>query len=985
MDENRELLEEFVADAKEHLDTVEDDLLALEKQKDRPDREIVDRVFRAVHSVKGAAGFFGLTNISELAHVMETLLSLIREGEIRPESRFIDALLSGADHLGILLDDAEHSNEIDIADIHNRVSTILAQELSPEVKAEMAESVKLCDMADQDTGFEISAFTLKTVPARENLYVLKYNLTQLDQSGRRPMKLIQDLLEAGHILDAKIRLHSDDLRPGLPDEPLLYDVLYATGLNAEEIGAGLGVFNEFLIPVRRMEEKTQTDLPAAAESSETGTESDAETQRLVSLLSGGEHADTVRLHVDILDKLMMLVGELVLIRNQKLLKADSANPQSFGLAKRLNTVTAELQERIMRIRMQPLDSVFGRFPRIVRDLGQRLGKKIQISVSGAEVDLDRTLLESLIDPLTHLIRNSCDHGIESPAERIQAGKPEKGTITLGAWHDAGQIHVEIRDDGRGISPDFIRRKVLQKGLKTEAELRQMSEREILSLILIPGFSTTDAITEVSGRGVGMDVVKTGIESAGGSLETESVSGEGTRIHISLPLTLAIIPCLIVLSGGNPFAIPQISIEELVCLYEDDRRHLECAGDQEIYRMRGKLLPMIRLCEVLKRPEPFTEKVRAEIAETYGRTVEKNAEKSSADAIRFAVLKTGAGHFGLIADEIAGTGEIVVKPMHRSVSGLKIYAGAAIMGDGRVALILDAEGIARHAGIGAFQSKGEDRFRKKIENEALQDVLLFRSGKNEQFALSLSLIRRIEKIKFSDREKVGENEFISLKGTFMQILRLDKVLRVSPCMEKEEMFLIVPKHVFRPAGLLISEIIGTQRAEMEPNAKTCMEDGLLGTALIRGRMTLFVDLYRVMEKFTPMRAEIPDRETSSAEKSKKILLAEDTPFFRQLIKTYLESAGYEVETAENGQMGLEKLENSRFDLIVSDIEMPVMDGWEFMQNVRKTVTQKQLPALALTALDSEQTRQKAKECGFDRYEVKMDKKRFLSTVAEMLSA
>jgi len=480
MDENRELLEEFVADAKEHLDTIADDLLALEKKKDSPDREIVDRVFRAVHSVKGAAGFFGLTHISELAHVMETLLSMIRAGEIRPESRFIDALLAGADHLGILLDDADHSNEMDITEIHNRLSTILARELSPEVKAEMAASVKLSDAAGIETGFDISAFTLKNIPAAAAIYVLKYNLTALDLSGTRPMRLIQNLLDAGHILDAKISLSSDDLRLGLPDEPLMYDVLYATEMEQEEIARKLGVAEKFLIPVRKVSEKAQ-------QLHSPDTETDAETERLVSLIAGGEPSDTVRIHVDILDRLIMLVGELVLIRNRKLLTADSPDLQSAAIAKRLNTITTDLQERIMRIRMQPLDNVFGRFPRIVRDLGQKLGKKIQISISGGDADLDKTILESLIDPLTHLIRNACDHGIESPEERIQTGKPEKGTITLGAWHDAGQIHLEIQDDGRGISPEFIRRKILQKKLKTEAELRMLSEKEILSLILIPGF------------------------------------------------------------------------------------------------------------------------------------------------------------------------------------------------------------------------------------------------------------------------------------------------------------------------------------------------------------------------------------------------------------------------------------------------------------------------------------------------------------------
>jgi len=979
MDENRELLEEFVADAKEHLDTIEDDLLALEKKKDNPDREIVDRVFRAVHSVKGAAGFFGLTHISELAHVMETLLSMIRAGEIRPESRFIDALLAGADYLGILLDDADHSNEMDIADIHNRLSTILAQELSPEVRAEMAESVKLSDAAGTETGFDISAFTLKNIPAAAAIYVLKYNLTELDLSGRRPMRLIQDLLDAGHIIDAKISLCSDDLRMGLPDEPLMYDVLYATEMEQEKIGRKLGVAEEFLIPVPKMNGKTQNHDSHERETSA----SDTETERLVSLIAGGEPSDTVRIHVDILDRLIMLVGELVLIRNRKLLTADSSpDPQSSAIAKRLNAITADLQERIMRIRMQPLDNVFGRFPRIVRDLGQKLGKKIQISISGGDADLDKTILESLIDPLTHLIRNACDHGIESPAERIQAGKPERGTVKLGAWHDAGQIHVEIQDDGRGISPEFIRRKILQKGLKTETELRMLSEKEIISLILIPGFSTADTISEVSGRGVGMDVVKTGIENAGGSLEIDSVPDRGTRIHICLPLTLAIIPCLIITSEGNPYAIPQISIEELVCLYEDDFTCIEYAGDQEMFRLRENLLPLIRLSEVLHRSEPFTEKTRSEIAEKYAAL--NKTENSANRSLRFAVLKTGNQRFGLIVDGIAGTEETVVKPMHAKVSDLKIYAGATVMGDGRAALILDADGIAGHAGISCFQSKSlkQDSSGKTRKSDLSEDILLFRSGSEEQFALSLAQIRRIEKIKFTDREKIGEKEFISLGETPVQLLRLDSMLHVSPCMEKEDMFVILPKHVRRPAGLLISEVIDTERTDMNLNVKTYMEDGLLGTSLIRGRMTLFIDICRITEKSIPGWSEGQDKENPSPNRSRRVLVVEDTPFFRQMVKSYLESEGYEAETAENGQMGLEKLEKSRFDLIVSDIEMPVMDGWTFMRNVRKKIS-KDIPAVALTALDSEETRQKAEDCGFDRYEVKIDKKHFLHTVSEML--
>ncbi len=978
METEKEILDEFVADAKEHLDTMEDDLLALEKQKNSPEKATVDRVFRAVHSIKGAAGFFGLENIGELAHVMETLLSMIRAGEICPESRFIDALLAGCDHLGMLLDNAEYSNETDITDIHDRLSTLLARELSPEVKAELSAAVRLSDSKGADIDFHFNEFMHKNIPGDMSLFVLTFNLTELDRSGRRPLSLIRELTAEGQIMDAKISLNTDDLHSGLPDSPLMYDVLLATAAKQEETVRHFGIPADRVRPVSP--DRMPKEKKAGKNCKSLSPASPAPDIPAEDLLSVGESGN-VRIHVDILDRLMMLAGELVLIRNQKLLHTESGDP----LARRLHIVTGDLQEGIMRIRMQPLDNIYSRFPRIVRELGEKLGKKIQISLEGGETDLDKNILESLADPMIHMLRNACGHGIESPEERKAKGKNESGMIRIRAGHDAGHIHMEISDDGKGIDPAVIRRKILEKGMKSEAELAGMNEKDMLSLILLPGFSTADTISEISGRGVGMDVVKTAIEKLGGGLTLDSVKDSGTRLHLQLPLTLAIIPSLNLSSGGIRYAVPQVSTEELICLYDDDiDKKMENIGDQEVCRLREQLLPMVRLSEVLARPRPFTEKVRAEIAEKYKK---ERQGGSMGKSLFFAVLKSGEERFGLIPDSITGSEEIVVKPMHNCLRGLHIYAGTTVMGDGKAALILDARGIAAHAGIIGFRAamRKESDAAAQGNNDVL-DVLVFRCGKAEQFALPLAVIRRIEKIRPGNVEKIGEQEVISLEGRAVRILRPEQVLSVSPCEEKEEMFLLLPRNVPYPVGLLISELGDVVRTPGELNVKTYMEDGLSGTALIQGRMTLFPDIYRICEifseRYTPEIFGKKIRKPQNPDQVCRVLLVEDTPFFRQLVKRYLQTEGYAVTTAENGREGLKRMEESFFDLIVSDIEMPVMDGWSFIQNVRTDSRQKDIPAVALTALDSEETRQKAEKYGFNRYEVKIDKKRFLKAVSEI---
>lgn len=859
-----EMVEAFVAEAKEHLESIEDDFLALERQKNDPEQGLLDKVFRAIHSVKGAAGFLGLRKMSELTHVMEALLTRMRGGQILPESEYIDSLLAGVDLITTMLHNIAVSNDVDIKVVHDRLTNLYEHGCTPQIKTE--------DQVVRE----------KKAPAVE---------------------------------------------------------------------------------------KSETDL-----------------------------GNTVRINVDILDRLMVQAGELVLIRNQHLLTVNESDPTSRSIAHRLDLITSELQETIISTRMQPVGKVIDKFPRIVRDLGKSLGKQIQLEITGSSAELDKTILETLADPLTHIIRNCCGHGIETPEDRVKAGKPKTGLIKIAAYHEAGRVNIKISDDGRGVDTVRIRRLVVEKGLKTETELEQMSHQDILNLVFLPGFSTMEKADGVSGRGVGMDVVKTGIEKIGGSFEFESKTGEGTTILLQLPLTLAIIPSIIVTAGGYMYAIPQVSLVELVTIYDKDVwTKIERADDQEVYRLRGRLLPIVRLAEVLIRPILFNRETRAEIAEKYyqlGKAEKSIAQKSANGgelaeedelSLSFVVLKVGNNHYGLVVDRIVGTEEIVVKPLHPAVKQLGIYAGATIMGNGKTALILDVGGIARHTGITLAERIMEER-EKELRTEDLQSVLLFKSGPKEQLALSLPLIRRIEPIKLKDVELIGDKEYITVDGVSTLIIRLDHLLKVSPLVDQEEMFLILPRHLKRPVGILMSAFVDVVDTAVDLDLSSYQADGFLGTAIIDNSMTLFLDIYRLVEMLDPELSARPHSLSETApvaQSGGRILLLEDIAFFRHLIKGYLEAEGYVVVDVKNGHQGLEQMEEHEFDLIVSDLEMPIMNGWTFLKNVRQSIRQSDIPAVALTSLDTDESRKKSLESGFNFYEVKLDREHFLKIIATAL--
>ena len=516
------------------------------------------------------------------------------------------------------------------------------------------------------------------------------------------------------------------------------------------------------------------------------------------------------------------------------------------------------------------------------------------------------------------------------------------------------------------------------GLKSESELNRMTPRELYSLILMPGFSTATHVTEVSGRGVGMDVVRTNIELLEGTLSIDSAVGLGCSMALRLPLTLAIIPCLIVTVGNESFAVPQRDLEEVVCLHPRSREHIEQAFNTEVFRLRDKLMPVVRFSEVLARKEPFSVAAKAEI-------LAKHAPDASTKRIEYIlVLKLSGRRFGLVVDEVKGTQEIVVKPMHPFMKRVGIFTGATIMGDGRVALIADVEGIIEHARL-SFESSLALPEKTPSVREAAQAhrVLLFEYGPDERFALPLIQIRRIEMVSNRQFERVGEFEYVTVDGVSTRILRLNQVINVSaPECDTSLMSLILPKFVPQPMGILVSQIVDTESLALDLQQFSDDEQGILGSAIVRDRLTLFLDMHRISEKLFGISRTTEQLAKRSTQRTKRLLLIDETAFFREVVKRYLTAEGYEIETAIHGEDGLAKLvPGADFDLIVSDIEMPVMDGWEFAREVRRREIK--TPMLALTSLSGTEYEVKAKDCGYDSFEVKIDHDRLVRKVASML--
>jgi two-component system chemotaxis sensor kinase CheA len=775
MAELDDLVKEFLVESYENLDRLDQDFLALEK--DAADRERLSSIFRTIHTIKGTCGFLGLHKLEGVTHVGESLLSRLRDGEMTATSEIVSGLLAMVDAVREILGSIETTASEGNGDYTKIIENLTRLKENRAAGATPAAPAAPAAAAVKPPA--ASGSTQSTATATTTAVTTTATATTATAPAGTP---------AGHESES----------------PVDSAVHPQAQISAEPAKAA---------------------VPAAPESGKS-TESSSSN-------SG------IRVDVGLLDRLMNLVGELVLARNQILqFSATVESATLAGSTQRLNLITSELQEGVMKTRMQPIGNVWSKFPRIVRDLSQICGKKIRVEMEGKETELDKTIIEAIKDPLTHIIRNSVDHGIESSEKRLAAGKDAEGRLFLRAFHEGGQVNIEIIDDGGGVHLDRVRAKAIERGLITVEQAAKMSEREVVNLIFLPGFSTAEKITNVSGRGVGMDVVKTNIEKIGGTVDLQSKFGQGTTLRIRIPLTLAIIPALVVTSGGERFAIPQVSLLELLRL-DGDESKIETIHGAPIYRLRGSLLPLVYLNRLLNLPP-------------------NNAKAGQSSNI--VVLSAAEHQFGLVVDQVNDTEEIVVKPLSKQLKGISVFSGATIMGDGRVALILDVVGVA-HKANAVSQATTQPVQQSAEANKAVetnhQTLLLMMLRNGRRMAIPLDLVSRLEEFKPGALEQAGKHQVVQYRGQIMPLINLadavaERRSKPRPAgavkkpveQETDSIQVVVFEHEKRSIGLRVERIMDVVDEEvLLQNTGTRL--GVRGTAVIKEKVTEVIDLEAIV--------------------------------------------------------------------------------------------------------------------------------------------
>ena len=730
---------------------------------------------------------------------------------------------------------------------------------------------------------------------------------------------------------------------------------------------------------------------------------------------------SLRVNVGLLDTLMNLAGELVLSRNQLLQGVNSSNSKATEVSsQRIDMITSELQEAIMRTRMQPIANILNKFTRVVRDLSQQLGKSVDLIIEGEDVELDKTILESINDPLTHLVRNCVDHGIETPMEREQAGKNKNGKILLKVFHDAGQVNIIISDDGKGLNTEKIAESAVSKGLVTEQQASQMSEKQKMELIFLPGFSTAKEVTDVSGRGVSMDVVITNIETLGGMIDLDSTLGKGMDIQIKLPLTLAIIPSQITSVGNERYAVPQVNLDELLRIPAARvKEMIEKVGDASVVRLRGELLPLLDLSDLLgiekryhdpiekeehvdRRKNIADRRSRRHLITGEGDTKEtfdsEKEQRNTSDrryhatsAINIAVVSAGTFKYGLVVDQLHDSEEIVVKPVGRHLKKCTAYAGATIMGDGKVALILDISNIAQMAELSSVSEAGQ--MAKATENAAasgkdMAALLTFKNSETEYFAAPLNLVERIERIESSTIETIGDRKVVQYRGGALPLYELSQVADFRPLPERDCQEVLVFKVKGRELGLMVAPPIDAVEINLNVDESTLKQPAISGSMIINQHTSLLVDVFELARIMSPewFREDAKQIAQLSELDEKTILFAEDSAFFRNKAKAFMEEYAIKVIEAEDGLIAWELLKEkiNEIDLVVTDLEMPEMDGFELTRKIKNDPLYSHLDVIALTSMDSESHKEKGRKVGIDEYEIKLDKEKLMKVIQKRLS-
>ncbi|MDF1791125.1 MAG: chemotaxis protein CheW [Thalassobaculaceae bacterium] len=897
-----ELLSEFLTETAEGLAELDVEIVKLEQNPN--DAGLIASIFRIVHTIKGTCGFIGLPRLETVAHAAENVLGKYRDKELEVTSTSVTVILASLDRIKSILahieeteQEPEGSDEELIAQLNE-----LAEGRTPEAVAPAA-AAPVEDPAPADDDL------VTPTPGDEAI-------------GTRPGEVPLDELERA-FMEA----------PGPEDDV-----------------AG--------------EPDPEPDLPAAPPSVPAVAEKAPEsTGEAMPIAESKTAAQNIRVNVELLENLMTMVSELVLTRNQLLQIARSNGQEIEGFSvplQRLSQVTSELQEGVMKTRMQPIGNAWSKLPRIVRDLAHELNKKIELVMQGADTELDRQVLEMIKDPLTHMVRNSADHGVEDPATRLAFGKSETGHIRLNAYHEGGHIIIEIADDGKGIDADKIREKAVEKNVVSAVDAANMSDQQILQLIFKAGFSTAEKITSVSGRGVGMDVVKTNIEKIGGTVDLTSQVGKGSVFKIKIPLTLAIVSALIVASSSERFAIPQLSVLELVKTTTDGPNRIETVQGTRVMRLRDRLLPLVSLKDLLR--------------------LDENKEDSEPTSETFVVvMQVGTYSFGLLVDKVFDTEEIVVKPVAPVLRDLTVFSGNTILGDGSVIMILDPNGIAQETGEVIVPDEADydenDEFDMSLE---AQTLLLFKSGDDGPKAVPLSLVARIEMLDLKTVEHSEGRPLVQYRGSLMPLV----LCKGAAALAREGQR---PALVFtddgKSMGLVVDEILDVVEDRIDV---TIAPDGagMMGSAIIKEKATDIVDAgFYLTEAFGDWFRH--SRQGSENTSKRRLLLVDDSAFFRNLMTPLLATSGYKVVPVDSAQKALDLCEQgANFDLIVTDIEMPDMDGFTFAEKLKET-SWADTPIVALSSRTSEQDLERGHQVGFADYVAKSDRDALLDALPELL--
>jgi two-component system chemotaxis sensor kinase CheA len=905
-----DLLREFLTETSESLDTVDNQLVRFEQ--DPNNAKILDNIFRLVHTIKGTCGFLGLPRLEALAHAGETLMGKFRDG-MPVTAEAVTLILGSIDRIKEILGGLE------------------ATEAEPEGN-DQDLIVQLHQLVER--GMEAMSAAAAPAPDVQPAVAEGNLVPQILERALRPGEVSLDELErafretAAEVIPPSVPEITPPPAPKVETSPAKVEASPAPEQRAAAPKAP-----------KPAAKKLAVEVEAAAEGDRVANQS-------------------IRVNVDTLEHLMTMVSELVLTRNQLLEISRRNEDTEFKVPlQRLSNVTAELQEGVMKTRMQPIGNAWQKLPRIVRDLSSELHKQIELEMHGADTELDRQVLDLIKDPLTHMVRNSADHGLETPAERAAAGKPEQGTIRLSAYHEGGHIIICIADNGRGLNTERIKAKAVANGLVSEAELEKMTEAQIHKFIFAPGFSTAATVTSVSGRGVGMDVVRTNIDQIGGTIDIKSVAGEGSSVTIKIPLTLAIVSALIVEAGGDRFAIPQLAVVELVRARANSEHRIERIKDTAVLRLRNKLLPLMHLKKLLKIDD---------------------GSSSDPENGFIVVTQVGSQTFGIVVDGVFHTEEIVVKPMSTKLRHIDMFSGNTILGDGAVIMIIDPNGIAKAlgaSGSATHEIADENAAMRANAAEQLTSLLVFRAGSVQPKAVPLGLVTRLEEIAADKIELSNGRYMVQYREQLMPLVQMNGVSVQTTGAQP----ILVFADDGRSMGLVVDEIIDIVEERLHIEVAGSSE-GILGSAVIKGQATEVIDVGH----FLPMAFAdwFSRKEMRPSQTAQSVLLVDDSAFFRNMLAPVLKAAGYKVRVAPSAQEGLVALRSGQpFDVVLTDIEMPDMNGFEFAETIRADAHLSTMPIIALSSLVSPAAIERGRQAGFHDYVAKFDRPGLIAALKE----